>query len=278
MSILVRLRSPDGPLWAVDRDGELSALGTGLADLLSLPLADARAVVERAGDRLEGADRWPRLAPVDEQEVWACGVTYERSREGREEESASAALYTAVYEADRPEIFFKAVPWRVVGDGDAIGIRRDSTWDVPEAELGLVVSQAGEIVGYVAGNDMSSRSIEGANPLYLPQAKVYDRSCALGPGIVPAWEVEPPFDITLRVTRDGRDAYAGRTSTTALRRRLDDLVGWAVRATTFPHGLVLLTGTGLVPERDFTLCAGDVVTIDVAGVGTLCNPVVEVGR
>jgi 2-dehydro-3-deoxy-D-arabinonate dehydratase len=215
---------------------------------------------------------------VDEQEVWACGVTYQRSRQGREEESVSASLYTAVYEARRPEVFFKSVPSRVVGDGEDVGIRADSGWDVPEPELGLVVNSGGDIVGYVVGNDMSSRSIEGENPLYLPQAKVYERSCALGPGIVPAWEVEGPFDISVQITRGQADVFSAKTSTATMHRDLADLVDWTTRAMEFPQGLVLLTGTGLVPERDVTLQAGDVITIGIDCVGTLTNSVRMVGR
>jgi len=261
--------------WAVERDGRRFALGATLSDLLALPFAEARERYEAAAEPVESA---PPLAPVDAQEVWAAGVTYQRSREGRGEESAHAGLYDAVYAAARPEIFFKATAARVVGDGEPVGIRADSGWDAPEAELGLVVNAAGEVFGYTAGNDMSSRSIEGENPLYLPQAKVYARSCALGPAIVPAWEAGPgPFPVTVRVERDGAEAWAAATSTARLARTHEDLVSWLTRALDFPAGVVLLTGTGVVPDRDFTLRAGDVVTIDVAGVGTLRNPVTVVG-
>ncbi|GAA4172561.1 fumarylacetoacetate hydrolase family protein [Phytohabitans flavus] len=274
MTRLVRTR--DG--WAVDREGRLAALGASLADLLALPLAEARARYEAAAEPVEWA---PLRAPVDAQEVWAAGVTYQRSREGRREESEQAGhagLYDHVYAAARPEIFFKATAERVVGDGEPVGIRADSGWDVPEAELGLVVNAAGEVFGYTVGNDMSSRSIEGENPLYLPQAKVYARSCALGPAIVPVWEAGPgPFPVAVRVDRDGAEAWAAETSTARLARTPEDLVSWLTRALDFPAGVVLLTGTGVVPERDFTLRAGDVVTIDVAGVGTLRNPVTVVG-
>ncbi|MGN9909031.1 fumarylacetoacetate hydrolase family protein [Phytohabitans sp. LJ34] len=261
--------------WAVSHDGALRGLGATLADLLALPLAEARARYEAAAEPMDGARS---LAPVDAQEVWAAGVTYQRSREGRREESGHAALYDHVYSSSRPEIFFKATAARVVGDGEPVGIRADSGWDVPEAEVGLVVNAAGEVFGYTVGNDVSSRSIEGENPLYLPQAKVYTRSCALGPAIVPVWEAGPgPFPVSVRVERDGAEAWAAQTSTARLARTHDDLVSWLTRALDFPAGVVLLTGTGVVPDRDFTLRAGDVVTIDVGGVGTLRNPVTVVG-
>ncbi|GAA4443110.1 fumarylacetoacetate hydrolase family protein [Phytohabitans houttuyneae] len=270
------VRTHDG--WAVDRDGRRSALGASLGDLLALPLSEARARCEAADGPAAEA---PLRAPVDVQEVWAAGVTYQRSREGRREESehaGHAGLYDHVYNADRPEVFFKATAGRVVGDGEPVGIRADSGWDVPEAELGLVVNAAGEVFGYTVGNDMSSRSIEGENPLYLPQAKVYTRSCALGPAIVPVWEAGPgPFPVAVRVERAGAEVWAAETSTARLARTPADLISWLTRALDFPAGVVLLTGTGVVPDRDFTLRAGDVVTIDVAGVGTLRNPVTVVG-
>jgi len=205
-------------------------------------------------------------------------VTYLRSRDGRKEESGHGSLYDHVYDSDRPEIFFKASPWRVVGDREAVGIRVDSGWDVPEAEVGLVLNAAGDVFGYTLGNDMSSRSIEGENPLYLPQAKIYDRSCALGPAIVPSWAVEPgPFQIGLRVLRAGCEAYAGTTSTSEMTRGFEDLAGWLFRALSFPAGVVLLTGTGVVPGADFTVRPGDTIEITSPALGTLTNPVVAVG-
>lgn len=280
MGVLIHVEHPvHGRRWVVRRDGQLLALDQTLAGLLALPLAEARAVYEAAAAPADAAGTV--LAPVDEQEVWAAGVTYQRSREGRREESEPAGhgkLYDHVYAADRPELFFKSTAARVVADGEPVGIRADSGWDVPEAELGLVVNAAGEIFGYTVGNDMSSRSIEGENPLYLPQAKIYSRACALGPAIVPAWQVQGPFDVSVRVERDGTDAYSGTTSTGQLARRPEELVGWLTRSLDFPAGAVLLTGTGVVPDRDFTLRAGDVVVIDIAGVGTLRNPVTVVGR
>jgi 2-dehydro-3-deoxy-D-arabinonate dehydratase len=281
---LCHLRQGGERRWAVRSGDSWLRLEASLAELLAMPLEQARAVIEAApvvetaapGGDLPGEP----LPPVDVQEIWAAGVTYQRSREGRKEESAGhGSLYDQVYDSERPEIFFKASPWRVVGSGDAVGVREDSAWDVPEAELGLVVNSAGELFGYTLGNDMSSRSIEGDNPLYLPQAKIYDRSCALGPAIVPAWQAGPgPFDIDVRVLRDGREAYAGSASTASMARRLDDLVDWLFRALTFPAGVVLLTGTGAVPGSDFTVRPGDQITISAPGLGTLTNPVVAVGQ
>ena len=273
------LRAGNASRWAVRQDGEWAELDGTLADLLALPLDQARAVVEAAA-REAGGDMpgEKALPPVDRQEVWAAGVTYLRSRDGRKEESGHGSLYDHVYDSDRPEIFFKSSPWRVVGDRDAVGIRVDSGWDVPEAEVGLVLNAAGDVFGYTLGNDMSSRSIEGENPLYLPQAKIYDRSCALGPAIVPSWAVDPgPFQIGLRVLREGREAYAGTTSTSAMARGFEDLAGWLFRALSFPAGVVLLTGTGVVPGADFTVRPGDTIEITSAALGTLTNPVVAVG-
>jgi 2-dehydro-3-deoxy-D-arabinonate dehydratase len=264
-----------GDAWVVRRDGAHYALGAGLADLLAMPLDRSREVFASARDPVPPPpDGQP---PVDRQEVWAAGVTYQRSREGRREESGHAALYDAVYADARPELFFKATPERVVGDGAPVGIRADSGWDVPEAEVALVLNSAGEIFGYTVGNDMSSRSIEGDNPLYLPQAKVYNGACALGPAIVPAWEVAGPFAVRVAIERSGVAVYRGETSTAAMARSFDELAGWLFRALDFPAGAVLLTGTGVVPDREFTLRGGDVVVIEIAGVGTLHNPVRVVG-
>ncbi|WP_129664567.1 fumarylacetoacetate hydrolase family protein [Phytoactinopolyspora endophytica] len=275
MSSLVQIDFGGERVWAVQRGGRLARLGTSLAELLALPLTEARDRYETAAGEVDGGDRLP---PVDRQEVWASGVTYLRSRQGRVEESGHADVYDLVYDADRPELFLKSTPERVVTDGEPVGIRADSGWDAPEAELGLVLNSAGEIFGYVVGNDMSSRSIEGDNPLYLPQAKVYARSCALGTEIVPVWEAGGgPFDIALWIERGGDVVFSAKTSTDQMRRELADLAGWLFRALEHPAGAILLTGTGIVPERDFTLAEGDVVTIDIAGVGTLTNPVVMVG-
>jgi 2-dehydro-3-deoxy-D-arabinonate dehydratase len=274
---LVRLEVDGRAHWAVRTEVGNAPLRVGLDDLLQMSLDEARAAVESAGAAadLDGL----LLGPVDSQEVWGAGVTYERSRAGRIEESTEAAVYDRVYTARRPEIFFKATAQRVVGDGAPIGVRADSSWNTPEPELGLVLNAAGEIFGYVVGDDVSSRSIEGENPLYLSQAKIYDRSCAVGPGIVPAWAAPPPpFDISLLVQRGEAVAFEESTNTASITRPFEDLAQWLMTALTFPVGAVLLTGTGIVPDESFSLQPGDVVTIDIPGIGTLTNPVVLVGR
>jgi 2-dehydro-3-deoxy-D-arabinonate dehydratase len=273
---LVRLDIGGEVRWVARTQVGNAPLRVGLDDLLRLSLDEARAVVTSAvpAAGLGGA----ALPPVDSQEVWGTGVTYEQSRVGRVAESTEGGIYDRVYLARRPEIFFKATAQRVVGDGQPVGIRADSPWNVPEPELGIVLNAAGEIFGYVVGDDVSSRSIEGENPLYLTQAKVYDRSCALGPGIVPAWAASGPFDIALRVQRGDTVAFEGSTSTARITRRFQDLAAWLMAALAFPVGVVLLTGTGIVPDESFSLRAGDLVTIDIPGIGTLTNPVVLVGR
>jgi 2-dehydro-3-deoxy-D-arabinonate dehydratase len=218
------------------------------------------------------------LAPVDEQEIWAAGVTYERSRDARMDESAEPSVYDHVYDADRPELFFKSPGWRVRGQGELIGIRADSAWDVPEPELAVVVASDLTIAGYTIGNDVSSRTIEGENPLYLPQAKFYDGSCALGPGLVPASEAAPPFALHLVVSRDGAILVDDATTTARIRRPLAELVEFLGRALELPAGAVLLTGTGIVPEPAFTLRSGDVVRIEAGPLGALENTVALVGR
>jgi 2-dehydro-3-deoxy-D-arabinonate dehydratase len=214
------------------------------------------------------------LAPLDRQEVWAAGVTYKRSREARERESAGAArFYDLVYGAERPELFLKATPHRVVGPGGRVRIRRDSRWSVPEPELALVLSPHLKIVGYTIGNDMSARDIEGENPLYLPQAKVYDHCCALGPVVTLAGGM-PRLDrvaIRLTIERRGERVFDGSTTLGEMHRTCEDLVQWLGRDNSFPHGAVLLTGTGVVPPDDFALAAGDLVSIDVGGIGKLVN-------
>jgi 2-dehydro-3-deoxy-D-arabinonate dehydratase len=218
------------------------------------------------------------LAPVEHQEVWAAGVTYTRSREARERESAGAArFYDLVYNADRPELFFKATAERVVGPGQPVRVRRDSRWSVPEPELALVISPQLKVVGYTVGNDLSARDIEGENPLYLPQAKVYDQSCALGPVITLAEAMPPREQVTIRLTieRGGQVVFDGSASPGAMKRTFEDLVGWLGRDNSFPNGAVLLTGTGVVPPDDFTLAAGDAVHIDVTGIGRLSNVVAQ---
>jgi 2-dehydro-3-deoxy-D-arabinonate dehydratase len=269
-----RARTRAGDRWVVRRDGVDRLIEGTLADLLALPLDEARGRLEAAQPVDHGFDV---AAPVDQQEVWAAGVTYERSRDERMAESTEASIYDRVYVAERPELFFKAPAARVVAPGDPVGIRADSAWDVPEPELGLVFTSRGELFGYVPGNDMSSRSIEGENPLYLPQAKVYEAACALGPAIVPAWAVEGPFDIRLEIERAGAIAFEGTTSTSYITRTAEDLGAWLFAAMPFPQGAVLLTGTGIVPPESFTLAAGDVVRVTVDRVGVLENPVRVVG-
>ena len=217
------------------------------------------------------------LAPVGTQEVWAAGVTYYRSRTARLEESKTgggASFYDRVYEAARPELFFKAAPWRVRGPGDSIRVRRDAHWTVPEPEIALCINARGQIVGYTIGNDVSSRDIEGENPLYLPQAKIYDGACGLGPAILVSAEPLPgDTAIELRVTRADNVVAAGRTTFSEMRRDARELVEYLYRETSFPTGCMLLTGTGIVPPDDFTLQAGDEVRIDVPAIGTLTNMV-----
>ena len=216
------------------------------------------------------------LAPIDgETEVWAAGVTYKRSEEARKEESGTPDIYAKVYSSKRPELFFKANPRRVAGPDAAISIRADSTWDVPEPELALVINASAQIIGYTIGNDMSSRSIEGENPLYLPQAKIYANCCALGPAITPAWEIADPYNlaISLTIERNGQVYWQGETSTSELKRRFEELVSYLFLENDFPDGVMLCTGTALVPERPFTLQPGDIVQITIDQLGILRNPV-----
>lgn len=220
------------------------------------------------------------LAPIDRQEVWAAGVTYKRSQVARMEESESGAShYDKVYTAPRPEIFFKATPHRVSGPGQPLRVRADSNWSVPEPELALVVSPAGKLIGFTVGNDMSARDIEGENPLYLPQAKVYNQCCGLGPCV---WLPEEPIDrpatrIQLRIERDGQPVFAGATDLGQMKRDFIELIGWLIRENDLETGAFLLTGTGVVPPDDFTLRDGDVVAITIDGIGTLVNPIVKAG-
>ena len=217
------------------------------------------------------------LPPIHGQEVWAAGVTYYRSRDARMEESKTAGgedFYARVYEAERPELFFKAPPYRVVGSGQPVRIRRDSQWNVPEPELTLAINAKGEIVGYTVGNDMSSRDIEGENPLYLPQAKVYDGACALGPGILVTNEpLSPETAIRLAIQRNGQPAFENETTLAQLKRTPQELVEFLYRETSFPNGCFLLTGTGIVPLSTFTLQSGDAISITIDGIGTLVNTV-----
>lgn len=228
-------------------------------------------------DVIDRPDDAALSTPLVPDEVWAAGVTYEISEEARREESGMPEIYLDVYEADRPEIFFKGTERNVVGPHESIGIRGDSDWNVPEPELGIVLYD-GEIVGYTIGNDVSSRSIEGRNPLYLPQAKVYDRSCSIGSGIASTGRIEDPHDLdmSMRITRDGETMYEEATNTGEMVRTCEELVEAYTRHQAVPKLSVLLTGTSLVPSDDFTLRPGDRVVIELESIGTLENDVIEV--
>jgi 2-dehydro-3-deoxy-D-arabinonate dehydratase len=277
------------PLWRVQTaQGERLARGTlagGPTELLGAG-ATLDGLLSAGADALaEAASSGPAdgpvpagstvLVPVGGQEVWAAGVTYARSRTARNEESGGHDFYNLVYEAERPELFFKAAPGRARGPGGVIGVRSDSGWDVPEPELALVCDARGEIAAYTIGNDVSSRSIEGENPLYLPQAKVYRGSCALGPCLVPVGEAPAPEDMEIRlaIARDGEDVFEGSTQVALLRRKPAELVDWLFRAQEFAAGVVLLTGTSIVPGKEFTLRGGDEVRIAITGLGELANTV-----
>ena len=288
MTAIYRLALPDGSVRLAsgevdDGPTRLLPVDVSLDDLLggadAAPGASLAAALDAVTDEEVPAGS-RMLAPIDGQEVWASGVTFERSREARNEEAGPVDIYDRVYEAHRPELFCKATPARVRGPGQPVGIRRDSGWDVPEPELGLVADAAGRLVAVTVGNDMSSRSIEGENPLYLPQAKIYTGSCALGPALVPLADAEPLSDLVveLEITRDGTQLFTDRVPISAMRRRPEELLEWLFSALDFPVGVVLLTGTSIVPPQELTLRAGDVVDITVSGVGTLTNPVEEIGR
>jgi 2-dehydro-3-deoxy-D-arabinonate dehydratase len=270
---LARGPAAGGPAELLERsatiDGALGGDPGGLRALLEAPAA---------GPVPEGA---ALLAPVGAQPVWAAGVTFRRSRDARLEESKGLDAYDKVYLAERPELFLKALPGTARGPGQPIGVRADSDWDVPEPELALVADRHGEIVAYTIGNDVSSRSIEGENPLYLPQAKLYAGSCALGPCLVPAAEAPDPaaMEIALAIERDGAELFGDTCSVADMKRRLPELIDWLWRGQDLPLGAVLLTGTSIVPPPDLTLRPGDQVTIAITGLGQLTNRVelVETG-
>jgi 2-dehydro-3-deoxy-D-arabinonate dehydratase len=261
---LTRHTTPNDSQWAAD--GNFLPRGLTLASLLALPAVAMNAALE-AMPKGEPATGDP-LTPVEPNlEVWGAGVTYLRSRDARKAESATSAdVYQKVYEAERPEIFFKSVGWRVEGSRDLVRIRQDSKWNVPEPELTLVINAHGEIVGYAIGNDMSSRDIEGANPLYLPQAKTYTGSCAVGPGIrlVGAQDMAD-LTIQMQIERDAQVVFVGDTSTSKMKRSFQELADYLFRELEFPHGVFLMTGTGIVPPEDFTLASGDIVHISIGG-------------
>jgi 2-dehydro-3-deoxy-D-arabinonate dehydratase len=268
---LTRHATADGARWAADGGYLPAELDLGsMLQVRRVSLTDLLRALPR-GARADGA-LLPPLEPF--HEVWAAGVTYVRSREAREAESAVKDVYARVYEATRPELFWKSLGWRVAGHGMPIRVRADSAWNVPEPELTLVVNAAREIVGFCAGNDVSSRDIEGENPLYLPQAKVYDGSCALGPGIqlVASSGELADLPIQLAIARGGQTVVSGETRSAQMKRPLEELVDYLGKELAFPRGAFLMTGTGIVPGNDFSLAAGDVVRISV-GALTLENEV-----
>ena len=273
----MRLRRTNlGPV--LERDGEVIVLDDDWDDLFRLDDIDAHLAAAQ-GTPSGGGE--VTLAPVGRQEVWAAGITYYASRDARMEESessGSADVYQRCYDAERPELFLKATPHRVVGPGQPVRIRRDSHWNVPEPELTLAISATGKVFGYTIGNDMSSRDIEGANPLYLPQAKIYDGCAALGPAIL-ITDTPPAGDcsIALLIERHGAEVFTGATTVSRIRRTFAELVEYLHRDSTFPDGCFLLTGTGVVPPPDFTLEVGDVITITIDGIGSLTNPVEQAG-
>jgi 2-dehydro-3-deoxy-D-arabinonate dehydratase len=242
-------------------------------------LAEEVLRLSRSGLPGHPLDRVGLLTPVEGQEVWAAGVTYLRSKEARMVESEfSANAYDRVYDAERPEIFFKSISEKVVSPGDTVGIRKDARWNVPEPELALVINSSGRIVGFTIGNDMSSRDIEGENLLYLPQAKIYRDSCAVGPWIVVGQTEDDArqWSIQLEILRGGKTVFAGETQAGKIKRPFNELVEYLFRSQKFPNGAVLLTGAGVVPPDSFTLVAGDIVRITISGIGTLENPVAVV--
>ena len=251
-----------------------------MTDLLEREdLAEELVRLTRAGLAEHPLDGVRLLTPVEAQEVWAAGVTYLRSKEARMVESEfSANAYDLVYDAVRPEIFFKSLPEKVVSPGEAVGIRQDARWNVPEPELALVINSSGKIIGFTIGNDMSSRDIEGENLLYLPQAKIYTGSCAVGPWVVVglAEDDARQWSIHLEIRREGKTVFAGETRTDKIKRRFNELVDYLFRSQKFPNGAVLLTGAGIVPPDSFTLKGNDSVRITISGIGTLENPVAVV--
>lgn len=251
-----------------------------LAAALQLPLSELRSILRSLSEQASKSsplDETVLAAPIDQQEVWAAGVTYMRSRDARMEESTQKSVYDLVYDADRPELFLKATPNRVSGPGDPVAIRSDSTWDVPEPELAILLNVDGDLVGYTIGNDVSSRSIEGENPLYLPQAKVYSMCAAIGPAVVTIDELADvsDLDIELSIRRGGETIFQDTTSTSRIHRSLRDLISYLRRDNQFPFGVYLMTGTGIVPPSEFTLQDGDAVTIRIEALGALSNPVIR---
>ena len=281
---LAKCETASGDVIVAQIDGEvvrpLSLDGSAYASLSDIieaenPAATAASLV--SDQQIALADV-TLLAPIDQQEVWAAGVTYKRSQTARMEESeTSASCYDLVYDADRPELFLKATPHRVSGPGQPVRIRYDATWNVPEPEITCVVSSKNKLVGFTIGNDMSSRDIEGENPLYLPQAKVYRQCAGLGPCItlLESMPAREDTGIKLEIERGGQIVFEGNSGVSEMHRTFEDLIEYLCREQEFPNGVFLMTGTGIVPDSDFTLNAGDVVHISICGIGTLTNPVVQ---
>jgi len=261
-----------------EQDGHFYEIATSWDEITAREnlLGDLVGIISKSG-RTEPPSPQDILAPIGSQEVWAAGVTYFRSRDARMEESKSAGggdFYDRVYHAERPELFFKATPQRVVGPGAKVAIRDDARWSVPEPELVLFISPGGKVTGYTIGNDMSSRDIEGENPLYLPQAKVYDRSCALGPCLLVSDDPLPPStEIGIEIRRKGQVAFSGNTTLNQMKRTPQDLVRYLYHSSSFPTGCFLFTGTGIVPPDSFTLNSGDEIAISVPPIGKLFNVV-----
>lgn len=282
MQIAKLLNSSGKPTVGIVQGSEIEIVDLGNHTDLSSVLATSNPAttiqgLRRTGEKVSVASA-QLLPPIDAQEVWAAGVTYKRSQTARMEESETAAsCYDRVYNSPRPEIFFKATPHRVRGTGQALRIRKDATWNVPEPELALVLSPDLRIVGYTIGNDMSSRDIEGDNPLYLPQAKMYNECCGLGPWITlaDAMPSRENTEIKLSIVRSGKEVFAQATRASEMARTFEDLVQWLGRDNSFPAGAFLLTGTGIVPNSDFTLNPADVVNITISGIGTLVNTIVQ---
>jgi 2-dehydro-3-deoxy-D-arabinonate dehydratase len=273
---VILYRTADGLV--LQEDDKTFAIGETLDEVIVRPDLHAWLAQKAKGSSVTArVDATKLLAPIGSQEVWAAGVTYLRSRAARMAESKDAGggdFYDRVYSAERPELFFKSLPHKVVGPGGTVGLRSDAIWSVPEPELALLIDPRGQIVGYTIGNDMSSRDIEGQNPLYLPQAKVYNRSCALGPGILISKEPLPrETKISIGITRAGSSVFGGETSLAQIKRPFDELAMYLYRDQTFSFGTFLLTGTGIVPPDSFTLEKGDTVRIRIDGIGELMNPV-----
>jgi 2-dehydro-3-deoxy-D-arabinonate dehydratase len=283
---LCRFKNKSGQVcigWAIDDSTVLDLTPTGITQLQPLlesdnPTAEADRIAKQKLPAIPLAEI-QLCAPVERQEVWAAGVTYLRSKTARMEESDfSATAYDRVYAAERPELFFKSLAEKVAATGEPVGIRRDAKWNVPEPELALVLNSRGKVVGYTIGNDMSSRDIEGENLLYLPQAKIYRHSCALGPWVqLGATEAEArKWKIKIEIRRDGKSVFAGETSVGQIKRRFEELADFLFRSQSFPHGAVLFTGTGIVPPDTFTLQERDEIGIEITGIGWLRNKVMLV--